>query len=151
MDKGQEKQPWLMKDEALAYPDIRYADGIVFTAEQMAGLFGRSNPEGAEPDRPSDVEAMFALANLVATAWTGAELVGVARAFSDFRFVAYLADLVVDRAWRRRGVGRGLVERLMARLALGAKMVLLSSPEAEGFYRRLGFTGRPGGWTKVRE
>jgi len=126
---------------------VRYGDGRCFSAAEAVGLFGRVHPEGTPPDRPEDVEAMFAHANLVASAWAGPELVGVARGFTDFRFVAYLSDLAVDRAWRRRGVGRGLVDRLLSRLEPGAKMVLLSTPEAEGFYRRLGFEPNPLGWT----
>ena len=130
-------------------PEIRYADGHVFTIPDMMDLFRRVHPERAEGDTPEEVERMFCPhANLVATAWAGSQLVGMARGFTDFHIVAYLADLAVDAAWRKRGVGRGLVEHLMARLEPGAKMVLLSFPESDGFYQRLGFAPNTHGWTR---
>ena len=130
-----------------ATPGIRYADGNVFTIPEMMDLFRRVHPGRVVDDTPEEVGRMFAPhANLVATAWAGSLLIGFARGFTDFHIVAYLADLAVDHEWRKRGVGRGLVEHLMARLEPGAKMVLLSSPEADGFYQRLGFTSNPRGW-----
>ena len=135
---------------AVPPPAIRYADGNCFTVTDMIGLFRRVHPNRAGDDSTEDVEQMFAHANLTATAWMDSLLVGFARAFTDFHFVAYLADLAVDSGWQRRGIGRGLIRRVMARLAPGAKLVLLSTPEANGFYLSLGCRPHPHGWMIIK-
>ena len=40
-------------------------------------------------------EGMLRNANLIITAWEGALPVGIARSFTDFTYVTYLADLAV--------------------------------------------------------
>ena len=80
--------------------------------------------------RPVDDEAriaeMFANSNLVMSAWSGEELIGISRSLTDFVWCCYLADLAVRRDFQKAGVGRKLVE--MTREKVGEKsMVLLLS------------------------
>lgn len=56
----------------------------------------------------------------------------------------FVKDLVVDRAWRRRGVGAALLNRALTTFALrGAASVDLKTDignsKAQSLYRRLGF------------
>lgn len=82
-----------------------------------------------------------------------AEVEGRAVGFASLRLVPYLSDdlphaelteLYVDPAFRRRGIGRALLERVEA-LAVkrgAAELVLLTgrnNHEAQAFYRALGF------------
>ena len=50
-------------------------------------------------------------------------------------------------AWQRSGIGRGLVERLTARLVNEDITIisLYAEPEVVGLYNRLGFVASPGG------
>jgi ribosomal protein S18 acetylase RimI-like enzyme len=73
-----------------------------------------------------------------AFAWHGAHLIGVARAVSDGVFYATIYDVAVDPAWQGVGVGRRLMEALLARLPC-AKIFLTSVPGKQGFYDKLGF------------
>ncbi|GLC42490.1 hypothetical protein PLESTB_001103900 [Pleodorina starrii] len=60
---------------------------------------------------------------------------------------ALIYRMVTDRAVRRRGVGRRLMEAVMARAAAaGVRRVLLATANAEAiaFYRACGFEDRPG-------
>jgi len=57
--------------------------------------------------------------------------------------VGRLRHLYVRRDCRRRGVGQALVERVVAEARRSFRLLELRtiSPEADAFYRRLGFTG----------
>ncbi|MDP8899684.1 MAG: GNAT family N-acetyltransferase [Actinomycetota bacterium] len=65
---------------------------------------------------------------------TGEEVVGFAQVFSDGVFQAHLGLLAVDEGWRRRGVGRGLVEEAFARVG-AERMDLIASDGSLAFYR----------------
>ena len=65
-------------------------------------------------------------------------LVGFARAISDGVATAYLSSVMVDPAYRRCGVGRALVQRIMQGRE-DVKFVLHSRQDATPFYTALGF------------
>lgn len=71
---------------------------------------------------------------VVAVARETRGVVGFAQVFGDGVFQAHLGLLAVDEGWRRRGVGRGLVEEAFARVGAG-RMDLIASDESLGFYR----------------
>jgi len=68
----------------------------------------------------------------------GGKLLGIGRAISDGAYEAGLYDLAVSPSAQGRGLGRRIVELLMADLA-GLNVIFFSAPGKEGFYRRLGF------------
>ena len=52
----------------------------------------------------------------------------------------WLADVVVDPAWRRRGIGSKLVRRLVARAReLGVETLYLYTPDQDRLYASLGW------------
>jgi len=59
---------------------------------------------------------------------------GLAFGYGAGRVEGYLSELLVAAAYRRRGVGRALVEELFVRLDVD-RLELLSSAEGEAFYR----------------
>ena len=130
-------------------PGISYTTARVFTAAQMVDLYARSHPSRATRDNEADIESMFAHATLAATAWAGELLVGAARVFTDFTSMAYLSDIDVDANWRRRGIGRGIIQTVLAEIKPGAKLLLFSNEEAEEFYKRIGFNPLPRGFRKI--
>lgn len=89
---------------------------------------------------------MIEAADLVLTAWDGDRLVGIARTLTDTCYVAYLADLAVDHAYQRRGIGRELIRRTRAELGHEAIVVLLAAPDAEDYYPKIGFEHHPQAW-----
>jgi ribosomal protein S18 acetylase RimI-like enzyme len=68
----------------------------------------------------------------------GARLIGFARAISDGAATAYLSSVMVDPDYRRRGVGRAMIEHLM-RDRDAIKFVLHTRRDATAFYAALGF------------
>ena len=100
----------------------------------------------AAGDEPSLRLLQTALSHstVIVTARSGDRLVGVARGWSDFASIAYLADIAVHRGWWRQGIGRALVASFKQAAGGGdVKLLLLSRPNAAGFYRRLGLQPAP--------
>ncbi len=71
---------------------------------------------------------------IMAVARDAGEVVGFAQVFSDGVFQAHVGLLAVDEKWRRRGVGRGLVQEAFTRVG-ARRMDLTSSDEGLNFYR----------------
>lgn len=70
----------------------------------------------------------------------GARQVGFARAISDRATVAYLADVFVLPEYRGRGLGKWLVECVLAHPELqGLRRWVLVTRDAHELYRRYGF------------
>jgi GNAT superfamily N-acetyltransferase len=69
------------------------------------------------------------------------------RILSDGICNAYLIDIWTASAYRRRGIGREVVNRLLA--TVPGQHVGLFTDEAEAFYRTLGFTPQGGGMSKI--
>ncbi|MHB1682106.1 MAG: GNAT family N-acetyltransferase [Bacilli bacterium] len=83
---------------------------------------------------------MLQHSNVIVTAWDGTKLIGLLRAMTDFSFDCYLNDLAVDSAYQRQGVGREMVRQLAKLLDDKVLIMLISSPDAIGFYESIGFT-----------
>lgn len=117
---------------------INYRVNEKLKAEDVIELFQRSGirrPVG-EPER---IERMLDGANLIVTAWDGEQLVGIARALTDFSYCCYLSDLAVDRAYQRAGIGRELVRQVGEQIGEECMLLLLAAPEAMEYYPKIGF------------
>lgn len=91
--------------------------------------------------RPAQLRRMLAGSQVVVSAWQGPALVGFGRATSDGVFRAVLWDVVVAESQQGRGVGRRIVESLLASPAVGGvERVYLMTTTGQGFYERLGFS-----------
>jgi GNAT superfamily N-acetyltransferase len=88
------------------------------------------------------LEGQIAGARWVVSAWDGPRMVGFARAISDGVTNAYVSTVVVDGDYRKRGIGRELIVRLVSH-SEAIRWVLHSRPEVAGFYARLGFEPAP--------
>jgi len=110
-------------------------------AEKVLDLLRQANWWGEE-DTPEEVLPMLKGSFRVAGAFDPENhLVGMARALSDGVSDAYIQDVVVDRAFRRRGIGAELVRMLTEDLQkCGISWIgLVGVPGTEPFYRKLGF------------
>ncbi|MGF7030728.1 GNAT superfamily N-acetyltransferase [Paenibacillus mucilaginosus] len=80
-------------------------------------------------------------------------VVGMGRIVGDGAMYFYIQDVAVLPGYRERGVGRAIVERLLAyiranRYEQGLAFVgLFASPGKEGFYERFGFRDHSPGMT----
>lgn len=91
-------------------------------------------------------EAMLRNANLVVSAWSGEEMVGIARALSDFCYVTYLSDLAVKSKYQRLGIGKELIRQVRELGGNKTTLLLLAAPVAEKYYPHIGFKHHPQAW-----
>ena len=92
--------------------NVEYRDDAEISVAAAIDLYKRSTLGERRPvDRPDIFAGMLENASLTVSAWHEGRLVGVARSLTDFTYVAYLADLAVDAAYQRQGIGVELIAR----------------------------------------
>ena len=86
------------------------------------------------------LQKMLDQASLIITARSAGDgkLVGIARSLTDWSYATYLSDLAVDRAVAGRGIGRRLIEETRDAAGTGSMLLLVASPDAEGYYDHIG-------------
>ncbi len=126
---------------------IDYRDDASLAVTDAIDLYRRSTLGARRPvERPDIFAGMLQNADVTVTAWDGQRLVGIARTLTDFTYVAYLADLAVDAAYQRQGIGRRLIAETRRRLESECMIVLLAAPRANSYYPKLGFEHNPRAW-----
>lgn len=100
--------------------------------------------------RPVDdrecIESMIKNADIIVTAIADEQIVGVARAVTDFSYCCYLSDLAVDESFQHHGIGKMLIRKIREQLGSKCKLILLSAPAAVEYYPKIGFTQHPSAW-----
>jgi ribosomal protein S18 acetylase RimI-like enzyme len=110
-------------------------DGI--GAERLGGFFvGWPNPPS--PEAHLEVLRRSDAIVLAVDDETG-QVVGFITAITDQVLAAYIPHLEVLPGYQVRGIGRALVERMIATLREIYMIDLLCDPDVELFYERLGF------------
>jgi GNAT superfamily N-acetyltransferase len=67
--------------------------------------------------------------------------IGFARAITDYATFAHIADVFVLPEWRGRGIGKRLIEAILAHPGLqGLRRWSLATRDRHGLYARYGFT-----------
>ncbi|MCE2777530.1 MAG: GNAT family N-acetyltransferase [Algoriphagus sp.] len=87
---------------------------------------------------PQLLERMIKGANLIISARSEGQLVGLLRGLSDFCYRSFIADLAVARSFQRKGIGRQLIQ-VARNQAPEARLILFSAEDAAPFYKKLGF------------
>jgi GNAT superfamily N-acetyltransferase len=80
-------------------------------------------------------------AGVVLGLYHGEEMIGCARAITDFARFAYLSDVYVDPPYRGHGLGRWLVQTMIEHPKLPHVRWVLHTNDAHSLYRELGFEG----------
>jgi ribosomal protein S18 acetylase RimI-like enzyme len=83
-----------------------------------------------------------AIANSIPfSVFRGTEQVGLARVITDRATFAYLSDVYILEPYRGRGLSKWLMDTIMSHPDLqGLRRFSLSTRDADGLYRRYGFT-----------
>ena len=92
-------------------------------------------------DNPAMVKAAFAGSLLVLGAFAQDELIGLIRAVGDGVSILYIQDVLVAPEHQRKGVGRRLLQAMLAQYPSVYQTVLMTDniPERAAFYRACGF------------
>jgi ribosomal protein S18 acetylase RimI-like enzyme len=124
---------------------ITYREGPDVSAQQLSDLFRSSGIRRPVDDLPR-LDKMLQHAGLIICAYAGSQLVGIARALTDFSYCCYLSDLAVAKEYQRCGIGRELVDRVKQRVGDQSMLLLLSSPDAMSYYPAIGLESVANGW-----
>jgi ribosomal protein S18 acetylase RimI-like enzyme len=117
---------------------------LLLTINQVRGLLDAHSFWAQGRSRRALVRMLLGSSSVV-SAWQGGRLVGIGRATSDGVFRAVLWDVVVEEEHQGRGLGRRIVQALLASPAVAAsERVYLMTTNSSGFYERLGFTAHHG-------
>lgn len=120
-------------------------------ASEFVDLLRRSTLAARRPiDEAETIRGMLANASVLLTARSDGLLVGVSRAISDFNYCTYLADLAVDQAYQRQGIGRELLERTHRAAGVNTNLILLAAPQAAEYYPHIGMTKHDSCWITPR-
>lgn len=89
----------------------------------------------------ADLGTMLRHSAVCVTAWKGHQLIGFGRATSDGVFRGTIWDVVVDSEAGGQGIGRTIVETLLASKALApCERIYLMTTNGVEFYKKLGFS-----------
>lgn len=123
------------------------------TVEEFVSVLRRSTLAERRPvDDDKTIAGMLEQADLIVTARaTDGTLVGVSRAITDFSYCTYLADLAVDEAFQRRGIGRELIHRTHRSAGLHTALILLAAPKAQSYYPHIGMKRHDSCWIIERQ
>lgn len=77
--------------------------------------------------------------NVFIAVYDDKNLIGIARAISDFAWVAYLSHLAVLPEYQGKGIGKELVDLLLREIGDEVSLLVHSADRATGFYESAGF------------
>lgn len=121
-----------------AAPGVVFRDGVTgASASSLEGFF-----EGwPDPPSPDTLKAILEGSDAVALALeeVSGEVIGFATAITDGVLCGYIPLLEVRSPWRRKGIGKALVRRLLDRLARLYMIDLVCDEDLVPFYEDLGF------------
>ncbi|MGB7247592.1 MAG: GNAT family N-acetyltransferase [Phormidesmis sp.] len=107
--------------------------------QQLCGLFEIA-AFWAKHRCPEEMALAIAHSHPVVTAWDGEQLIGFARATSDGVFRATIWDVVIHPDRQGGGLGRRLVETLIAHPHMNrVERTYLTTTHQQRFYERIGF------------
>jgi ribosomal protein S18 acetylase RimI-like enzyme len=118
--------------------DIYYKFDIIPTAKQIVELYTNAGLPRPVQDEER-IGNMYANSDLVVTAWANDQLVGVSRSITDWYRSCYLADLAIDPAYQKHGIGKKLIDLTKEKLGDQCMLLLLSVPTAMEYYPKVGF------------
>ena len=90
--------------------------------------------------------------SLVFGIYDGPRMIGLARVVSDYALFAYLCDVFIHEAYRSQGLGKWLMETIMAHPDLqGLRRWTLATRDAHGLYAQYGFVPlqKPESWMEI--
>jgi ribosomal protein S18 acetylase RimI-like enzyme len=119
---------------------IRFCDRHVDIDIQQLQLLLNRSAFWAIDRRVEDLQVAIDRSEPVVSAWDEEKLIGFARATSDGIYRAAIWDVAIDPDYQRLGLGRKLVETVLAHPYLQrVERIYLFTTHHQGFYERLGF------------
>ena len=123
---------------------IQYAFEPELSAQEFQQILKSSTLAERRPAEDlARLDSMLRHADVIITARIGGNLIGVSRAITDYSFCCYLSDLAVDVKFQKQGIGKKLIEETRKKAGTHATLFLVSAPEAEDYYPKIGLKSYP--------
>ncbi|OPY86275.1 MAG: Acetyltransferase (GNAT) family protein [Syntrophaceae bacterium PtaU1.Bin231] len=109
---------------------------------QIVSLYKENGWWDAGDEQPGIVRGIVGRSHCFLAVFLDGNLIGMGRAISDGTSDAYIQDVTVRASFRGRGIGSGIVRRIVDRLhADGLFWIgLIAEGDSRPFYERLGFS-----------
>jgi len=131
---------------------IEYKINEPITTDQFVALLIVSTLGERRPIEDREcMEGMISNSNLTVSAWSGGELIGIARSMTDFHYACYLSDLAVSKKHQKSGIGKRLQILTQEQVGPKCKLILIAAPAANQYYEHIGFNHNPRCWVLERE
>jgi ribosomal protein S18 acetylase RimI-like enzyme len=104
--------------------------------DELSALY-RIAPLGEKS--PKDLATVFSASKFKCLVYSNGILIGAGRALADGADCSYICDVAVHPECQGLGLGKKIVEKLIALSARHKKIILYANPGKEGFYYKLGF------------
>lgn len=105
--------------------------------DRIVCWLGASYWAGSQPE--AAIRRSWEAAGVVLGLYDGDEMIGCARAITDFTRFAYLSDVFVLPDYRGHGLGRWLVKTMIGHPDISRVRWVLHTADAHELYRQLGF------------
>ncbi len=120
---------------------IKFSDSHDIQAQQLLALFCQT--DWACQRSLDDTEHMLSHTDVAISAWDGSRLVGFGRVLTDFIYRASIWDVIVDRAYQDRDIGKGIIQHILTHPKLErVELFWLCTRRYQGFYASLGFSDK---------
>ncbi|MCX6319662.1 MAG: GNAT family N-acetyltransferase [Bacteroidetes bacterium] len=117
--------------------EITYRSDYRPPAVEVAALY-----DDAGLSRPTTdflrIQQMYDQSNLIVSAWSNGQLIGIARSLTDYCWCCYLSDLAVAKSFQRFGIGKALIARTKELAGEQSMVLLLSVDTAMDYYPKAG-------------
>lgn len=119
---------------------IRYQENPAIPVDELTGLYTACGWTGYT-DHPDKMAKLLAGSLWAMAAYDHDLLVGLIRVVGDDCSITYVQDILVLDEYHRQGIGRHLMECMLARFEHIRQIALVThdSEKTRGFYEALGF------------
>jgi len=119
---------------------ITYKSIKEFNVEDIKGLYEDAGWTNYINDLPKLMNAIEGSLDVI-SAWDEDKLVGLIRIIGDGLTIVYIQDILVLKAYKRKGIGTKLFNHVLDKYSHVRQKVLLTddSEETRGFYEANGF------------
>ncbi len=120
---------------------INFLDSTDINPQQLLTLFDQADWACARSLQ--DTTRMLAHTDVAISAWDGPKLIGFGRVLTDYVFRASIWDVIVDRAYQDRDIGKAIIQRILTHPTLSeVELFWLCTRRYQGFYASLGFSDK---------
>ena len=113
------------------------SSSILPDGDELKQLFTQTTWASYRTDQ--DINRMLLSLKTFVTIRVDQKLIGFGRAITDGIYRALIDDIIVDSAYRNKGLGREIMQQLIDQLVDVEEVFLNTKPDMEAFYEQFGF------------